>query len=418
MIDLLRRNRDLRLLFLSQVVSFLGDWFADVALLGLVLDLTHSPVAASLVMVATMLPVFLVTPLAGPMVDAFDRRKLVVVVSALQTVAALLLLGVGHSTVWLAFAARAAIAALSAFVAPAMQAALPNVVDAEDLTRANTLIGSVWGAMLAVGAAVGGAFTVAFGRHASFMADAATFVAAGAFIALIRRPLNAPRREEVIRVRPVHDTLDAFRYAGSNRSVLLLLLSKAGLGLAGGVVPLLAVFGSDVFHSGDAGIGLLLAARGAGALVGPLVAQRRLVRSEVVHESIAGILILCGFGAIVYSLGYLGVAGAPALTVAMAAAFMAHLGGGAQWTLSNLGLQLATPDALRGRIFAADFALLTLTMSASFVLSGWASDRLGPRPVTVVLALIAGAWGLLYLSVTRRASLAAAAPPRAGDAAP
>jgi MFS family permease len=399
-IELLRGNRDLRLVFLSQVVSFLGDWFADVALLGLVLDLTDSPLAASLVMVATMLPIFLVTPLAGPMVDTFDRRKLILVVSAGQALAALLLLGVDESTVWLAFAARAVIAALSAFVAPAVQAAIPNLVAPADLPRANALLGSVWGAMLAIGAALGGAFTVAFGRSASFVADAVTFVAAAALIALVRRPMNAPRESEVRRIRPIGDTVEAFHSARSSRPLLLLLCSKAGLGLAGGVVPLLAVFGKEVFDSGDAGIGLLLAARGAGALIGPVLAQRRLNASES-ERTIPAILRLCGLGALVYSAGYLGVAVSPVLVLAIAGAFLAHLGGGAQWTLSNLGLQLATSDGFRGRIFAADFALLTITMSSSFLISGWVTAGLGPRVVTVVLALMAGSWGMLYLAMTR-----------------
>jgi MFS family permease len=282
-----------------------------------------------------------------------------------------------------------------------VQAAIPNLVDGDDLARANALLGSVWGAMLAIGAAAGGAFTVAFGRHASFVADAATFVVAAALIALVRRPMNAPRGDQVRRLRPVRDTVEAFQYAGSNRPLLLLLCSKAGLGLAGGVVPLLAVYGKSVFHAGDAGIGLLLAARGAGALLGPLLAQRRLSSMDAAPARLGGILFLCGVGALVYGIGYLGLAASPVLAVALLTAFIAHLGGGAQWTVSNLGLQLATPDALRGRIFAADFALLTLTMSASFLLSGWVSDHVGPRPVTVVLAVIAGAWGVLYLSVTR-----------------
>ena len=400
MIQLLRANRDLRLVFLSQVVSFLGDWFADVALLGLVLDLTGSPFSASLVMVATMLPIFLVTPLAGPMVDTFDRRKLILVVSLGQAVFALLLLGVNESTVWVAFAARALISALSAFVGPAVQAAIPNLVPPSQLAKANALLGSVWGAMLAVGAALGGAFTVAFGRSASFVADAVTFVAAGVLIALVRRPMNAPREPGVRRIRPIGDTVEAFHYARSNRPLLLLLCSKAGLGLAGGVVPLLAVYGTEIFDAGDAGIGLLLAARGAGALIGPVIGQRRLAPAPP-ERTIPAVLYLCGAGAVVYGTGYLGVAGSPTLAVAILAAFLGHLGGGAQWTLSNLGLQLATSDAFAGRIFAADFALLTLTMSSSFLLSGWLSAAFGTRPVTVILALIAGGWGILYLTVTR-----------------
>ncbi|HEX9991527.1 MAG TPA: MFS transporter [Acidimicrobiales bacterium] len=395
MVALLRGNRDLRLLFFAQVVSYLGDWFADVALLGLVLDLSDSPLAAGGLMVATMLPVFLVTPLAGPMVDRLDRRRLVIAVSLCQCLFALTLLAVSESTLWLAFLARAGVAALGAFVAPAAQAAIPNLVEPEDLPRANALLGSVWGAMLAVGAAVGGAFAVAFGRDAAFVADAATFVVAAALIAGVRRPMNAPRPAAGTRLRPIADTVDAVRYAAGHRPVLLLLFSKTGLGLAGGVVPLLAVYGTDVFHGGDAAIGLLLAARGMGALLGPLFARRHAARGTPT------ILLVCGAAGLVYGIGYLGVAASPVLGVALVAAFVAHLGGGAQWTLSNIGLQSETPDELRGRIFAADFALVTLTMSTSFLLSGWGSDTFGPRPVTVALALVASTWGVAYLTLTR-----------------
>jgi MFS family permease len=405
-LELLRRNRDLRLVFGAQVVSFLGDWFADVALLGLVLDLTHSPLAASLVMISTTLPVFLVTPLAGPAVDRMDRRKLIVAVSVAQFLAALLLLGVGPGNVWLAFVARATISALGAFVAPASQAAIPNLVDREDLGAANALLGSVWGAMLAIGAAVGGAFTVAFGRDAAFVADAVTFLVAASLILAVRKPMNAPREEGRGRMRPIGDTVDAFRFAGSHRSVLLLLFSKTGLGLAGGVVPLLAVYGKEVFHAGDAGIGLLLAARGLGALAGPLIARRR-----GLGHSVAPILFACGVAGLFYAVGYSVVGAAPVLVIALAGALVAHLGGGAQWTLSNYGLQLEVPDELRGRIFAADFALVTVTMSLSFLLSGWGSNHFGPRPVTFVLAAIAGSWSVFYLGLTRSARAAEAVIP-------
>jgi MFS family permease len=325
-------------------------------------------------------------------------------VSLAQVVAALLLLGVGESTVWLAFVARAAISALGAFVAPASQAAIPNLVEREDLGTANALLGSVWGAMLAIGAAAGGAFAVAFGREAAFVADSATFLVAAGLILAVRRPMNAPREEHRSRMRPIGDTVDAFKFARAKRPVLLLLFSKTGLGLAGGVVPLLAVYGKEVFEAGDGGIGLLLAARGLGALLGPLIARRR-----GLGHGVAPILFACGLAGLFYAVGYSIVGAAPVLVVALGGALIAHLGGGAQWTLSNYGLQLEVPDDFRGRIFAADFALVTLTMSTSFLVSGWGSDRFGPRPVTFVLAAIAGTWSICYLGLTRTA--------RQGDAA-
>lgn len=386
------------------MVSYLGDWFADVALLGLVLELTHSDLAASGVMIASFLPAFVVTPLAGAAADRLDRRLLVVGVSLVQCLAALALLGAGPNFVWVAFAARAAIGALGAFVAPALQAALPNVVEQDDLATANALLGSVWGAMLAIGAALGGAFTVAFGRSASFVADAATFVVAAVLIGAISRPLSEARASAAprARIRPVQDMREALSYARGRRDVLLLLCSKTGLGLAGGVVPLLAVYATKVFHGGDGSIGLLLAARGLGALTGPAVGRR------FGASTVERILLACGLAGLAYGAGYLLVASSPVIGLAMVGVFFAHLGGGGQWMLSNYGLQLVSPDALRGRMFAADFAVVTLTMSASFLVSGWAAARFGPRPVTVALACVAAAWGVMYLSLTRSVRTAGA----------
>src|SRR5205085_11571911 len=120
--SLLRRNRDFRALFLAQVISYMGDWFASVAMLGLVLDLTHSDLAATLVFVSQTLPSFVMTPLAGPAADRFDRRQLMVGVSGIQVAAAaLFLLARDSSTVWLAFVAQGTISALAAFFQPASQ---------------------------------------------------------------------------------------------------------------------------------------------------------------------------------------------------------------------------------------------------------------------------------------------------------
>jgi MFS family permease len=69
--------------------------------------------------------------------------------------------------------------------------------------------------------------------------------------------------------------------------------------------------------------------------------------------------------------------------------------------LSTLGLTVATPDEFRGRILSADFALVTLTMSISFVLAGLLADHVGANAALLVFAAVALAWGALYLRVTR-----------------
>jgi MFS family permease len=400
-INLLRRNGDFRAVFFAQIVSFCGDWFATVAMLGLVIDRTGSDVAASAVFVVQTLPAFLLSPLAGPAADRWDRRTLMIGVSLLQAVAAGLFLVAFHGPVVFAFVAQGLISGLGAFFAPASQAALPNLVDAEDLKLATVMFSSTWGAMLAIGAAVGGVFTLAFGREAAFVADGASFLLAAVLIAGVRRRTQVATAERPHgRLRPLADTIETVRYARTNRLVAALLSSKLGFGLGSGTLGMLALLATGPFHSGDGGTGLLLGARGIGVVCGPFVANRLLAR-RADRPVMSGILLACGTAGLVYATGYLVVGTAPVLAVAAVGALIAHLGGGAQWALSTYGLQSAVPDYIRGRVFAADFALVTVTMSLSLMVSGLLAEIAGPRLPTLVLAGVGGLWGVVYLTLTR-----------------
>jgi MFS family permease len=397
-ISLLRRNRDFRALFFAQIISFAGDWFATVAMLGLVHDRTGSEAAASAVFVVQTLPAFLLTPLAGPAADRFDRRTLMVVVSLAQAAAAGLFLAATSGPVAFAFVAQGLVSGLGAFFMPASQAALPNLVDPEDLPLAAVMMASTWGAMLAIGAAVGGLFTVAFGRQAAFAADAGTFLVAAFLIRSLTRPTQARASTDGPRapMRPLADTGEALRYARGNPVVAALLGSKLGFGLGGGTVGMLALLATDAFGGGDGATGLLLGARGAGVLLGPLLAKR------LAERGLDGVLLACGLAGLVFGMGYLVAGSAGALGVAALGVGIAHIGGGMQWTLSTYGLQRATPDQIRGRIFAADFALVTLSMSASLLVAGAVAEHTGPRPPTLALAGVGILWGAAYLTLTRR----------------
>ena len=401
MIGLLRRNGDFRAVFFAQIVSFCGDWFATVAMLGLVHDRTGSGLATAAVFVVQMLPAFALSPFAGPAADRFDRRTLMATVSLLQAGSAGLFLVASHGPVAFAFVAQGSISALGAFFAPASQAALPNLVDRDDLPLATVMMSSTWGAMLALGAAIGGLFTLAFGRDASFVADGASFLVAAGLIASVRRPTQEAGKVRAHgRMRPLADSIETFRYARTNRVVASLLASKFGFGLGSGTMAMLPLLATGPFHAGDGGTGLLLGARGLGVVIGPFVANRLLARRGG-GRSTAGILLACGVAGLVYAGGYVVVGTAPLLGVAAAGATIAHLGGGAQWTLSTYGLQSTVPDFIRGRVFAADFALVTVTMSLSLMLSGVLAEATGPRLPTLVLAGVGGIWGVVYLMLTR-----------------
>ena len=394
--NVLRDNRDLRLLFVAQNLSFMGDWFTFVALAGLVQDVTDSAFLVSLLLVAFSLPSFLASPLGGPVADRYDRRQVLIVVSILQAVSACGLLFIGETHIWLAFVSQGLIAAFAAFVRPAVEAAVPNLArDPDELRRANALFGSSWGVMLAVGAGLGGIFSEAFGRQAAFIADIATFVVAAGLIAMVKRPMQEDRGASRAPVRPIADMREAIELARRDSTILALLASKMTFAIGAGVVSQLAVYAADAFSSGDAGRGLLLGARGVGSGLGPIIGAR------FAKGDLRRVLLVCGVAGLVFSAGYLAAAAAPMLIIAGACVMFAHLGGGAQWTLSTYGLQVRAPDDMRGRVLAGDFALITLSLALSSVAAGIVSEQVGARATVAIFGAIAAASSTIYLLLTR-----------------
>ena len=397
MFKVLRVNRELRLLFVAQNLSFIGDWFTFVALAGLVQDITGSKFLVSLLLVAFSLPSFLASPIGGPVADKHDRRKVLIVVSILQAIAACGFLFIGDSRVWIAFVAQSMIAALASFVRPALEAAIPNLArDPDELRQANALFGSSWGVMLAVGAGIGGIFSQVFGRQAAFIADIATFVVAAGLIALVNRPMQEARAaNHSKKIRPISDMHEALHLAKSDPAIMSLLMSKMTFAVGAGVVSQLAVFAADSFNRGDAGRGIMLGLRGLGSALGPLLAAR------FVKNDLSKVILVCGIAGLGFAGGYLAAAASPIFILACVCIGFAHLGGGAQWTLSTYGLQVRCPDEMRGRVLAGDFALITLSLGLSSLLAGVVSEYIGARGTIAVFALLAVLASLIYLFATR-----------------
>jgi MFS family permease len=402
-VSLLARNEDFRRLYVASLISLGGDWFLIVALFGLVLDLTGEPIAVAITIAAQDLTYFLASPFAGVLADRLDRRRLMVGCDLARAVLVLgFILVRSEDMVWLVYALLAVVAVFSALFEPASAAALPNLVDEHDLSTANALSGSLWGTMLVVGGALGGLVAAALGRDTAIVIDSLSFLASAVLILRIRRSFSEARREPARRPRMREDTAETVRYARRDHRVFALLAVKFGWGIAGGVLVLLPVLAFGSFHAGEIGLGLLMAARGVGALIGPFVGRAMLGPQDRRLFGAIG-LALATFG-----LGYVLLGLAPALLLAMVAAMLAHTGGGAQWTLSSYGLQRIVPDQIRGRIFAFDGMLVTLTFGLSSLLTGWLAGSFGARATAFTMGAIAIAWAGVWAWLTtdlRRATM-------------
>ncbi|MDQ3710325.1 MAG: MFS transporter, partial [Actinomycetota bacterium] len=401
---LLRRNRDFRLLFAATVVSFLGDWFAFVAVSEFAITTTGREGAGAVAFAANVLPVFVVAPFAGVLADRVDRRLLFVAVNLAAIMPCLgLLAAFALGQPWLAVGCLAAIALVVAFVEPITAAAVPNLVDPADLSLAQAALGSVWGTMLFVGAGVGGLVTQAFGAQISFVLDALTFVTAAVLVLGIRRSMHQVAPSRAARgdgpapaTASVWSHLgEVWRFVRDRKITKAFMLTKTGVGVGNGIVGLLPAFALTRLGGSALAIGYLFAARGLGALAGPLLG-RALARDDGRR-----LMLVCGGSILAYGLAYAFLPLVSSLPVALLLVALAHLGGGAQWVLSTYGLQVTTPDAIRGRVTSLDFGLATFAVGMSSLLAGAAADVLGLTIASWLMVSLAFLYGLSWLAWTR-----------------
>jgi predicted MFS family arabinose efflux permease len=394
-LSLLRRNRDFRSLFFASVISLGGDWFLWVAINSLIYEATHKALYVGLAILAQEFAFFLASPVGGVLADRLDRRKLMIVCDLARAAICVAFLLVGPDRLWLAYVLLPLLASFAAPFDPAFSAATPNVVDPEDLPAANALNGSLWGTMLAVGAGLGGVVSGAFGADTAFLVDAVSFLISAALLMSIRRRFSEARHETTDHPSAIEATRETWRFARRDHRVLSLLAVKFGFGAAAGLLALIPVMALDVFKSGNVGFGLLMAARGVGALIGPFLGHR------IAGPGHRRLFPAIGLSLAVFGLGYMALGAAPSLAIAAVTICVAHLGGGSQWMLSTYGLQVLVPDHIRGRIFGFDYMLVTLSLAVSAVVASAVADHIG-APITVtILGGVALIWAMVWLVLTR-----------------
>jgi MFS family permease len=393
---LLRGNANFRRLWLAQVVSQLGDWFNAVAVYALLLDLTGSATLVATMMVVQLLPITIISPWAGVVVDRLSRRSVMIVSDLARAgLYVSLVLVRDADTIWLAFVLVGLGVAATAFFEPARSALLPDIVSREELIPANSLSAATWATMLAVGASVGGLITVWFGRDTAFVLNGLSFLLSAG--ALWRLEVDEHHQDPSPAGRKHPTLISGLMYVATRPGIAALLSIKGVWALAGGVMLLLTVFAERVLvdsssHSAARGIGVLFAARGVGAACGAFVVR------AMQGAGADGLRRLIPFAYAGVTVGYMGLAIAPSLALAAAGVVVAHAFGTTLWVSSTVLLQKAVPPEVRGRVFSLEFALHTLVSASSSYGMAVAIDRFGlaPRRLTIGLALCfllpAAAW--------------------------
>lgn len=433
--ELLAGNADFRRLWTGQVVSEVGDWLNNIAVLALVIQLAGAAsvgLAVATYAIARHLPLFLFGPLAGVVVDRVSRRRVMIAADVVRAALALgFLLANGFGSLALIYVVGASLFSVSAFFNAAKRASIPNLVGGtEELLAANSLSASTTAATIAVGSALGGLVATALGRDTVFILNAFTFLASAVLIRRIRKGVGSRQMADgsSLRVTDVEglprkgfqlptainllptllrrvaaDFREGLRYVRRDSLLAAVFVVAAGWGLGNGAArALYSLFGASLGEQAavrwgesvsalaerptDFGISVLFVAMGLGGVLGaPLARRFNSGAVEGLGARMGRSLMLDGCGLLLFSLTP-NLFGAAALLVAREINFAIW------WTAQQTLLMRRTEDAFAGRVFASYETLTTLMMVGSMLVSGAAADRLGMR------AVAAGGGGVIMIA--------------------
>jgi MFS family permease len=376
-------------LWLGQIISNLGDTLNYVALVVLVFRLSHSGLAVSALVLTEIVPTLLLGPVAGVVIDRFDRQRVLIVVDSLRAVL-VLVLALTH-VLWTVYLLAALLAVGSTLFNPALQAVIPALLTDEERLAANSVAWSSGRLVQIIGASVAGGLIAWAGPTPAFLINAVSF----AFSATMLTRLSLPRREGSPQTSGLGawlgDARDGLAYARRDPFVARLIPVQALTSLATGATSaLLVVLASTHLHLAAQGFGWLLAAIGVGALLGPFLSNRLTGGRYLDMRLLFVPYIIRGIGDIALGL----VVGLP---WALAILFVYGLNTSTGVVAFHSILQTVIPNRVRGRVFT----LLDVTWAAMQLLSlglgGLLADRLGITAVYLIggaLLILAGALGL------------------------
>jgi MFS family permease len=390
---LLRRNRNYRYTWSGQIVSEIGDNFNNIAVFSLALANTGSGLVVALVLIARAIPAVAAGPIAGVLLDRFDRKRLMIASDLTRGVIALLfILAIPPGRTWLLYLLSGALMFASPFFTSGRASILPTIATKDELHTANSLTQLTQWTTVTIGSFLGGASVSQFGYKLAFLFNAFSFFFSAWCIWHLRvdsgfRPERSDLAEDKV-MRPWHEYTEGLRYMRGSPLILGIGLVAIGWATGGGAAQILfSLFGEMVFHRGPAGIGIIWGFAGIGLVLGAIVAHRIGPRM-----SFTGYKRTITISYLIHGGSYVLFSQAPTFNIALVCIALSRAAVAVSSVLNMSQLLRHVSNDYRGRVFATVETWTWLTMMLSMGIAGLASAHSTPRVI--------GAWSGVLSSTT------------------
>lgn len=381
-------------LWLSQLVSSFGDTLHYIALVVLVYQLTGQGTAVAVLVAAEVVPVLLLGPVAGVVIDRFSRKGVLIGADLVRAILVLSL--VWPQGAWHAYVVAAGIAAGNTFFNPTVQAVIPSLTTEEQRLAANSVSWSTGRLVQIIAAAIAGGLIAIVGTDAAFTLNAATFIVSALLIVRLVIPAHAGQLGQDTKRgldRYLGDARQGLAYALHDRLVSRLLIVQSVASFAVGATgAMLVVLSEQHLDLRPSGFAWLVGAIGVGALLGPLI-PNTLAKDYRNARWLFVPYIIRGIGDVLIAIF-------TPLPVALVIMFVYGLNTSTGMVVFSSTVQGAVPDKMRGRVFT----LLDVSWNAmrllSLALGAVVVDAIGVQPLFWIgggLLAGAGVLGLLLL---------------------
>lgn len=370
------------------MISLIGTWMQNVAQSWLVYKMTGSSLLLGAVGFSSQIPIFLLSPVGGAVVDRRHRHGIIVATQTASMILAFILAAItllGVVKVWHIFVLSALLGFVNAFDIPARQAFIVEMVGKENLMNAIALNSSMFNGARIIGPAVAGMLVASIGEGWCFFANAVSYVAVLIGLFMMKVPQWVPQPRET---SALSDIKEGFTWVANTMPISALLLLVGLVSLVGmPYAVLMPVFADQILHSGARGLGILMGFSGAGALIGALILAAK--------SSLRGLgtwVAACSasFGLFLILFGYSRIFWLSAVLLIPVGLFMM-----VQMAATNTLIQSMVPDRLRGRLMSLYSMMMMGMAPVGALLAGALSERLG-APLTVALGGMCSILGAMW----------------------
>lgn len=374
------RNRNYRLFFLGQCVSLTGNWIQQVAMNWLVYSLTKSPLLMGVIMFSGTIPSLFVSPLAGVLIDRFNKYHVSIILQTLFmieafTIAVLTLTGIIH--IWQIIVLSILMGLTNAFDMPLRQAFVIQLIDKkEDLGNAISLNSSSINLALLIGPAIAGMLIASVGEGICFLLNSLSYMAAiAALLAMKIKPVPNKGKSDT---NLIQEFSEGFRYAFGSiliRTIIIYLATACLIGMS--YLVLMPIFAKEILNGNAQTLGFLMSAAGVGALWGALFLAGK--------KSAVGLELWVYIASLILGAGLLGLAFVNQLWISLILLFFIGFGMVIIIASCNTLLQNMVEQDKRGRVMSIYTMAFMGTTSLGSLCGGAIANKIGV-PDTFLLA--------------------------------